>query len=298
MLSTDSFFSLGQAHIGQGKPCQDFALSGLVGNAAFAIVADGCSTGGLTDVGSRIITLSTAQAIIENIGSGNITEETLNRIKTQQQAVMIASRRMLGLSKQDMLATCVFAVLSPSGGFIHLQGDGVFALKFKMGHIMMFRYDWAENAPAYPVYAEDNYSNFITFQGGDLEANKLKCELWDYVPDIGLRDINVGFNQLGATECSLGEGISGNTFFITEEHLNGGLEFITVFSDGVTQIEGQDWKQAVIDLLAFKNVEGEFAKRRMIRHIKDSQKVGKGPIDDIAYSVIRVVTEVHDANPE
>jgi len=56
----------------------------------------------------------------------------------------------------------------------------------------------------------------------------------------------------------------------------------------VTQIDGVDWKDAVVQFLAFKNTAGEFAKRRMIRGIKDANKKGRGPFDDISYAVIGV----------
>ncbi len=286
ILTTDHYFSIGQAHLGQGSPCQDFAISGVVDDVAFAIVADGCSTGGHTDVGSRMVALSTAQAIRE-YANKRMTAHTLGLIRTQQQAVMISTRRMLGLQQKDMLATCAFALVFPRNGFVHLQGDGVVAFKFTSGHVRMHRYDWAGNCPAYLAYAEDNYTGFIAAQGGDPAAIKLNGESWDYMPghDFSIRE---------PEDYALSEGIKGVTLPF-DEYLNDGLEFVAVFSDGVTQIEGQDWKQAVVDLLAFKSVNGEFAKRRMIRHIKDSQKSGRGPMDDIAYSVIRVEKEVPGA---
>ena len=89
---------------------------------------------------------------------------------------------------------------------------------------------------------------------------------------------------------SLAEGIGAVTIPIRPEEL-GDLEFLAVFSDGVTQIDGLDWKDAVVQLLAFKTTEGEFAKRRMIRLIKDAQAKGKGPVDDIAYAVVRIIQE-------
>ena len=55
------------------------------------------------------------------------------------------------------------------------------------------------------------------------------------------------------------------------------------------QADGMNWQDAVLDLLAFKNLNGEFAKRRMIRFIKDSKKNDKkGPLDDISFAVIRI----------
>jgi serine/threonine protein phosphatase PrpC len=66
------------------------------------------------------------------------------------------------------------------------------------------------------------------------------------------------------------------------------IEFIALFSDGVTQVDGVDWEDAVVELLSYKGTAGEFVKRRMIRAIKDWQKIGKGPTDDIACAVIGI----------
>ena len=59
----DDYFHIGQMHLGSGKPCQDYSFSGIIDEGAFAIVSDGCSTGRHTDVGARIIVLSTVNAI-------------------------------------------------------------------------------------------------------------------------------------------------------------------------------------------------------------------------------------------
>jgi hypothetical protein len=88
------------------------------------------------------------------------------------------------------------------------------------------------------------------------------------------------------------------------------IEYIAVFSDGICQIDGGsiqsitkgpdapflergylDWRDAVTALLDFKTNHGEFAKRRMVRAIKDSLGYGRGPQDDISYAVIRIEHE-------
>ena len=57
---------------------------------------------------------------------------------------------------------------------------------------------------------------------------------------------------------------------------------VSAVSNGVTQVDGMDWRDVVAELLSFKSTEGDFVKRRMNRFLKDCQKHGKGPIDDIA----------------
>jgi len=282
-FATDSHFLIGYAHLTGGKPCQDFALTGVEGAAAYAIVSDGCSTGGLTDVGSRVLVLSTASAIREHWSTNRIVgDNTSLEIGVRQKLVIVASKQTLGLKTDDMLATCVYSYISPEGGYFHLQGDGVVALRFTDGSTILHRYEWANNTPLYPAYADDNFRRFIAAHSDDLEAHLLTCERWEH--------LNSKFNQLDGVSYTLSEGIRGITITLNAEMVKN-LDLIAIFSDGVSQVENIDWKDAVLQLLAFKSTEGEFAKRRLNRFVKDAMKAGRGPIDDIAYAVIRLVKE-------
>ena len=281
-LFTDHYFHIGSAHLTSGKPCQDYAISDVYEKMAFAIVSDGCSTGRHTDVGSRMLSLGTASAIRDNW----ITKHSIDVVKTplelnmQQKLIMSGMQEALGLIEQDMLATCLYAYISAEGGIIHVQGDGVVAIKCRDGKIRMSNLEWANNMPFYPAYKNGNLQQFIDAYGGDLCKKKLREEVW--MIDFDGEDFPYDLN-----EYSLSRGLSGVTFEINRKELEK-IEFIAVFSDGVTQIDGLDWKDAVANFLSFKNTTGAFAKRRMIRGIKDSQKNGKGPFDDISYAVVRV----------
>ncbi len=281
--TTDCYFHIGQTHLNRGRPCQDYAIADVHEGAAFAIVADGCSTGAKTDVGARVLALSTAAAIREH-WSTNLTVQVdvvPLEIKVRQRVVMTGSQEILGLSQQDMLSTCVYQYVTPNGGYTHIQGDGVTVCRERSGSIWVCRYEWMDNKPFYPFYAKDHFAGFILNHGGNINAKRLTKECWKYNPDKG-------FEQLPGEEIALGEGVDGIVVPITAGQLEN-MNCFAVFTDGVAQIEGLDWKEAVVQLLAFKTIEGEFAKRRMIRVIKDAQKIGKGPQDDIAYAVILVV---------
>lgn len=282
-LTTDQYFHIGQTHLAGGKPCQDYTIAGVHERAAFAVVADGCSTGGHTDVGARILALSTAVAICEHWTiTRAATDETVpQEVNVRQKVVLAGTRQTLGLQSQDMLATCVYAYLTPNGGFVHVQGDGVIAIQYRSGLLVMSRFDWEDNTPFYPAYSEAGLQSFIRKHGSNLDASRFSEETW-------ICDENGEFSSKPNVEHSLSVGIRGVTKQISSESLNGDIAFVAVFSDGVTQIDEIDWKRAVQSFMTFKNTAGEFAKRRMIRGIKDTQKAGKGPLDDIAYAVIRV----------
>jgi hypothetical protein len=282
-MHTDSYFTIGYSHLTGGKPCQDYATAAMLPDgAAYAIVTDGCSTGGQTDVGARILALSTAQAMREHWSTTRTTQELVaaERIALQQRMVATAAQSVLGCDSSDMLSTCLYAYLAPEGGFVHVQGDGVVAWQHTDGRITMTRLDWADNTPFYPVYASDGYAGFIRCHGGSVEANRLTAETWEYRPDSSGEPSD-------SRNYTLGEGIRGISLPLPAD----GLRCVAVFTDGVTQIESVDWKDAVVQLLSFKTTGGEFAKRRMIRVVKNTRQLGDGPLDDLAYAVIYAENE-------
>ena len=280
-FSTDSYFHIGEAHLGAGKPCQDYATSGQCKEAVYAIVSDGCSTGGATDVGSRILALSTATALenyvktVADIDALRLTHE----VGIEQRLISKSVRASLGIETKDMFATCVYVVANKSGATIFIQGDGVVAIKTRNGDLRANNFEWEGNMPFYPAYAELDMEGFFDAHGGDPDAKRL-TSIMKYISDKKEEIVE-------RNEYSVTEGVKGVTICISEETLKE-IEFIAVFSDGVTQIDGLEWIRAVKEFMNFKNTKGEFAKRRMIRGIKDSYRFGKGPFDDISYAVIYV----------
>lgn len=276
-FNADHHFHIGRAHDAGGKPCQDYALSAHDMQAAYAIIADGCSSGGRTDIGARIITLAAAQALMRHAASRAETERARGKI-------MQNAARALHLETDDMLATCVYAHLATNGGYINVIGDGAFALKYRSGAMLLVRFSWNNNMPAYAAYAADGFAAFIAAHGNDIHARVLRREEYEYCPGLG-------FVRADDDMLPLGEGIRGIAFPVAEMQIRDRLECVAVFSDGIDQVENMDWKEAIVRLLSFKNTAGEFAKRRMIRFIKESREIGKGPLDDIAYAVIQIARD-------
>lgn len=278
-LYCDHYFHAGVTHTGNGKPCQDYAISGSFGEAAFGIVSDGCSSGGSTDVGSRIISLATASAIGEHWKK--TPEMAVQEINLRRRVVASGIKQLLGLKTKDMLATCLYIYLTPHGGFAHIAGDGVIAFLSKKGDIYASCFEWNKNMPFYPAYAEDHYASFIDAHGGNPSAPAFTREDWQFYLEEN------GYLVDDKTFYSVEDGIKGITLPIGVEDINN-LAYIAVFTDGVRQVDGIEWKSVVKELMSFKSLAGEFAKRRMIRFIQNSRAMGKGPIDDISYSVIRI----------
>ncbi len=279
-LKSDSHFFIGDQHLRQGKPCQDYAVSECFSDFCVAVVSDGCSSGGHTDIGARLTSLAALEAIKKyfSTSESKLNENTPDEINNSQSIIACGAYQMLGLTLEDMLATCLYIYVGASEGFIHILGDGVIATKAREGQIKMMRFDWSENAPLYPIYREDCFRSFTEFHGGNPNALKLKSEEWLYVPKDGFINPRV-------REFSISEGIKGFTKIISVEKIkNENLEFIAIFSDGATQVENLDWKNAVLELLSFKTTAGSFAKRRGIAFTKQRK-----PIDDLSFAVIQII---------
>lgn len=293
-FSTDEYFHIGQMHLIKGKPCQDYAFSSVYGSVGFAVVSDGCSKGRYTDIGSRVIALSTASAVKQyaSINHGNFAngQKLRENIKLHQESLVRLTRESLDLELDDMIATCGYACLSPAGGFVHLRGDGAIAVVEKNGDINLSSYQWNNNTPLYPAYAEDDYQGFINYHGGDPSRPALKIENWKFIAGK--------LSKEGEDLVSISEGINGAFRQFSAEEIQK-ISFVAVFTDGVMQmgniVSGEDgfmdWKEVVLQLMSFKNLAGEFAKRRIIRFLKDNHKNGEMPLDDIAYAVVRVNME-------
>lgn len=276
-MNTDQHFLTGKQHINSGLPCQDYALSGqLSDTVAYAIVSDGCSSGARTDVGSRIVALATQKAL-HTIPYDRLTPELVSHY---QQSGIESAKSLFNLDVSDMLATCLYGVVSPLGALVHIQGDGVVAYKMKNGDIQIDTYEWEGNTPYYPAYAYDGNQSFISHHGGDLSRQKVVS-----------KRLYVSFEGEVLSESSeifsLGEGINGFEQKILPQQL-GDIEYIAVCSDGVEQVQNLSSIDVISSLLAFKNTSGVFATRRLNRCIKDWEKSNSNPMDDIAYAVIHV----------
>lgn len=285
-FSADHHFVIGQDHVNSGKPCQDHALSLATNDFASVMVSDGCSSGGETDMGARIQNFALLTSIKKHWAETRdaLHVDAKEVITLMRRALMKEVSAQLELSSHDMLATSLYVYCGTSGGYVHLEGDGVIALVMRDGSMLFTRYDWANNTPLYPEYALDTngeYRAFLEAHGGDLGATKFTEESWKFTRAQG-------FVALGIKEHTLGSSIDGVLRIFSPETMEKDLEMIAVFTDGITRIDGVDWKDAARELLLFKNTSGEFAKRRLNRVQKNLRTEGKYPLDDLAYGVVKI----------
>lgn len=274
-MHADAHFVIGGAHVTGGKPCQDYAAAGdFTNGGAYAIVSDGCSSGGRTDIGARLVTLAAVRSMMSPSQPPAI-------VGLEQAAILARTAEILGLETEDLLATCLYASSHGSNLTLHLHGDGVAAWQYSDGTIDLLRLDWDDNTPSYPAYSADGYAGFVAYHGANLAAQRATGEFWRRATDGSAL-------LLERRRYLLGQVLTGLTIPFDD---NPPITRVAVFTDGVTQVDGLDWKEVVGQLMNFKTTAGEFAKRRLNRFVKDSYAVGRGPIDDVAYAVINLVSK-------
>jgi hypothetical protein len=271
-LSADHIFHIGSQHLRSGMPCQDYAVSGPIGDGAYAVVSDGCSSGGKTEVGSKIVALAAGEVLREDFGANLCT------LSARTWEKMRAVSRPLGLTQNDMLATLVVAQFQRGEARVLFVGDGVAAFVYMDGSMTLFRLEWANNTPQYLAYESDGFRQFIHAHGGRFEApattmTRVECA-------AGGIDRNVSERVY-----SLNASLKGHAAWPIHHKQ---LAYVAAFSDGVTQIKGADWVTAARELLFFKSTAGAFAKRRMNAFLRDEARAGNIPLDDIAYAVIHI----------
>ena len=253
----DCAFHIGAQHLRTGVCCQDYAVANAVGDRAWAVVSDGCSTGGRTDVGARLTGLAAARAL--RVG-----------YSLRPMDYMFHASEF-DLVESDFFATCLTAAVSSDKADLCIKGDGVMAVQTDEG-LYITRIDWAQNMPCYPSYVVGGYKTFTAAQGGH---DALACHVYETRPNVS------SLEHIPVSDAVDGYSLSWRRPF----------KAVAVFSDGVTQVDGVPWKQVVRDLMSFKSIEGDFVKRRLNRFLRDAEKVGRGPIDDIAMAAIVVENE-------
>jgi hypothetical protein len=273
-LKTDHSFHIGEQHVRQGKPCQDYALSGtLLENLSYAIVSDGCSSGGMTDIGARLLSLALKQGLETGATRGIVDRTT---------AYLTSMQRSLELTTRDMLATGLLAFANNNQLVsVLVIGDGVVVEKPIVGSLIATKYEWSYNTPFYLAYGAELRKQFLD------RTPTLTRESWSISSETNWR-------LIATEEVSPYIAVEHGCWWEYEPpHGPWNLDSIAVMSDGVLQVDELPWQRVVWELMNFKSTSGQFATRRMNRFITEAKKQGRGPIDDIAMAVINLGYDTH-----
>lgn len=266
-MHADCAILTGARHLAVAGPCQDYSLARMLGpDCGVAIVADGCSTGGQTDLGARAWAHSALRLVQAS--------EAILAAEALQQALLAKAPAMLdGLETQDGLAT--LAVLQAQGRRLEAAfwGDGALLARHMDGSLTLVSLEFSGNAPPYLQYGLDKEALQAWQQDYPQELLVITNR---YDPDGVLISLNTT-----ARVATLAP-------WIWQAHLDtDDLELVAVATDGVSSRTG-GFVQTGQQILAVKGSQGEFLRRRLGRQARDWEKERDMPADDLAVAALWV----------
>lgn len=281
-MQTDSYFTIGATHGKAGTPCEDYALAGeLRPGLVFGIVSDGCSGAyAHTDEGARALSFAFRQVLHDGGAQddawfdGAFTQRLLARFRANSYTD----------EPDDRYATAVGFAATQERAAVYLFGDGAYALRFADGRQRLVWFEWDDNAPYYlnyrlcPQFDADFRAALAENQSPPL------VEAWADFRATGKADDPVEMLAEGSRRLPFSALENGLvcSFRPQEE----GIEALAVLTDGINQIGDLTGVQALAELFAFKNFQGNFVKRRMMRGLERLAATGQRPQDDLAMACV------------
>jgi len=265
-MHSDAYFVTGTAH----PVCQDYAFAGIshcwanpkakllgLRDLPYGIVSDGCSSSPNTDIGSRLL----VHALVSEMSSFHAKRD--DELIVRVAAIAHGVTKLLSLPEECLDATLLCCSESEEGPQVLMVGDGVAAARHKDGEIIAWHIEYDKSAPEYPSY-KLNPTRHARF-GSEFSPFK-KIHKWSSVK---------GFTTTKITDD-----------FLLYQCLDSNPEIVAVMSDGVGTFEGMEWHEVVTELMSFKNTKGHFVQRRVKRFLKNCQKNGIAPYDDVSMAAV------------
>lgn len=276
-MHTDHYFTIGLTHASEGKPCEDYAISGMARpHLAYAIVSDGCSGAQAhTDIGARTISWAFQRLVEESRAQPGewFDKDFERRLLAYFEAFRITA--ML----PDYLATIVGLVATPEKASVYIYGDGAIAVKYLDGRIELIELSWWDNKPLYLAY-QFNLGILDEFVGlykdSIIEPFKQVNSTWIHHRS----DVESITARFSLEDVSEGHVIHFNPS-------SDGIESISIFTDGIDHIEPLSSKDVVDELMSFTaSNKGSFVKRRAMRALDNLKERKAKQKDDFAMATI------------
>jgi hypothetical protein len=265
-LNADHFYAIGDTH----AVCQDYALSGVRENLAYAIVCDGCSSSEGVDFGARALAYAAKDVVLAH------TELFFTNKPEIIGPVIIGKASLIqnfGIPANTLDATLLIAVIRDSKCRVCAWGDGAYILRDHSGSICTL-IEYEKNAPFYlnyllnPTRARDYLENPKTFGTKRLIAKFSSFSKPDFTSTEMEATIPVVFD------------------FLTQAGTS-----ISVISDGITQFRKADsvlipYTELIDEFTGFKTLTGVFVTRRMKAMLAAMAKRQCSHDDDISIASI------------
>jgi len=276
-ICADSAFVTGRSHIDRGLPCQDYALAGVEAGPGlglgWAVVSDGCSTGGKTDVGARMWAHA-AQRVLRRDGLA-----ALDDIERLSQSVLeIAGPLLDNFDNDDGYATLMLLASDGLRARAVVYGDGVVVALKRDGRVCFWGIHCTSNAPRYLNYTRDPKAETLWERAWGQGEHRVYYNEYRYEPDMGA--------ELLATHATCAPAAEVRAQVIDIDDVPGTLGLF-ICSDGALTFPGATPIQALLPLTAVQNPTGAFIQRRLAALSRKWAKTGDGaPVDDLAVAAL------------
>lgn len=305
-MNVDHFFTIGTDHQAQGRPCEDYALSGAFdGGAVFGVVADGCSGAHAhTDVGARAIAWAFKRALaVHGAASGQWFGPGF-----QQALKDCFLLHQYAGSASDYLATVAGFAATPDDAAVYLQGDGAVALRYADGTIRLIELAWWDNTPFYLNYQlhpellrqfEQRFDDGVieplvqvtttlrmagAVPPGRNHAADVLATAAPGVPPGGVQGLVTVQDAPVRERFALEQTYEGHVLRFKPRQE--GIVALAVLTDGISQVGALPTPDVVLELMAFKNHQGEFVKRRLLKALKELRREDAVPRDDLGMAAV------------
>ncbi|MCK5876743.1 MAG: protein phosphatase 2C domain-containing protein [Candidatus Marithrix sp.] len=257
MLYYDHFCTIGSTH----AICEDYIIQGNV-PTPFIVLSDGCSSSDDSDIGSKILSLTTKQ-ILESSGKWPLEYLEFGNLLIDNSLEIIAK---LGLPEEVLDATVMLAFLEQDEIVVYVYGDGCLLTKEHSGEINTIEIEFTHNAPYYLTYwREDEHLS--------------QYAIYDPKPLI-LKDFKHGKSSLKPFETQL-------IFHFPLQK----FKYIAIASDGASQclnIHQQHkipLQQLANDLFEFQDLTNNFVKLKTKKILQQYAQQSIYPVDDLSIGV-------------
>jgi hypothetical protein len=278
-MNTDSAYYIGTTH----EECQDYAISGKNSIA----VSDGCSGSPNSDIGSRVISITAMNKMVEIDSLINFDEK---------ECILLArpAIKMLNIPNECLDATLLTAKAYDTGAMGMCCGDGVIAIKTKDGKTIVINCEYSDNFPFYMNYLYDQTGRYLNWTQNHNKRVITQTVIdpdWFVISNEEVDKPGRLFEDVGIIRL-----LDNKTIIeITDKD---SIEYIAIMSDGVHSFyetittgtskfnSALTYIEVLQDLLTFKNFNTSFVQRRMNKFRKKYAKKNCANGDDFSLAVI------------
>jgi hypothetical protein len=279
-MNCDCAFYIGTTH----EVCQDYAIA----NEDSIVVSDGCSGSLMTDVGSRVLSI-TASNKIKEINSLSEFDE--------KECILLArpSVKMLNISYDCLDATLLASSVNEDYLDVMCCGDGVIVIKMEAGHSVVIDCAYSDS---YPFYINYLCSQNQRYEYWMQNHNKRDITITYLLPNGEFKEIanDHEFKMMLVSGITI-DTIENKTLvkIPNKEHF---VKHISILSDGVHSFyetiktetsrynRSVDYLDVLKELLSFKNYNKAFVQRRINKFRKDCVKKNWANADDVSLATI------------